>query len=98
VSLVDGYSLSLYGQADGVDNAIGGGVDLYQTGIGCPDQQGPNCINTNGYGGGQDQVDAFFQPAVQNGNNYCIWQYCSQDYFFDVNAGVTFTVSGTQAG
>ena len=96
MSLVDGYSLSLLCNANGQSNTIGGGVNLYQTGIACPEQQGVNCRNDNGPRQDitQDQIDAFFQPAVQNGNNYCIFANCAQDYYFNSADGITCTVSG----
>ena len=31
-------------------------------------------------------MTAFFQAGLQNGQNYCIWKNCAQDYYFDVNA------------
>ena len=97
VSLVDGYSLSMECKAGGQPKNIGGGVDLYKTGKKCPDQQGVNCINGNGASaGGQGDINAFFQPAVNNGANYCIWHNCSQDYSFNVDAGLSCTVTGGQ--
>ena len=98
VSLVDGYGLSV---ACSVANTplIGGNINLYNTGIKCSDTSLVYygvCKNDAGpTASSQSQVDAFFQPATQNGNNYCIWDNCSQDYYFPVTAAITCHVSGT---
>ncbi|KAK4500968.1 hypothetical protein PRZ48_006774 [Zasmidium cellare] len=49
VSLVDGYSSAVGCVPSSTNQLIGGYNNLYATGA-CPDQQGPNCINTQGYG------------------------------------------------
>ena len=97
MSLVDGYSLSVAcGVSDRTTPIIGGIADLWSLGN-CPDQQGPNCKNDNGYASNQSDVDAFFQPAVQasTANNYCIWVNCSQDFYFPVTENMACYVTGT---
>ena len=95
ISLVDGYSLSVECNPSSGGTPIGGSVDLWTQGNGCPEEQDPNCINTNGYGASQGDVPQFFQPAVNSGNNYCIWVNCGQDYYFPVTDTLNCHVSGT---
>lgn len=100
ISLVDGYSLSVTcvtGAKSGP--IIGGDLNLWRTGATCDDQslieQGI-CKNDQGYAALQDDVSSFFKDATQNGNNYCIWVDCGQDYFFDVEESIQCHVSGGQ--
>ena len=95
ISLVDGYSLSLIcAPSSSTGSFIGGTVDLWTEGNSCPDKQGPNCINQNGYAPNQGDVNKFFQPAVQN-QDYCIWVNCAQDYYFPVTDTLNCYVTGT---
>ena len=98
VSIVDGYSLSLTCRPGGNGQVIGGGIDLWNTGA-CPKESGPNCINTVGptahLHGGEGAVSSFFQPAVKNGNHYCIWDDCGEDYYFPVTTALHCHVGGT---
>ena len=98
VSLVDGYSLSVTCTAE--NQVIGGGVDLWSDGQPCLDTSAQNqgiCKNDLGYAATQDDVSAFFQPAVNNGNQYCIWVDCGQDYYFAVTSTLSCHISGTDA-
>ncbi|KAF2164270.1 hypothetical protein M409DRAFT_25613 [Zasmidium cellare ATCC 36951] len=61
ISLVDGYSLSAGCVANNTEQIIGGYEDLNGNGIPCPDQQGPNCINTEGYAASQS--DYYYFPT-----------------------------------
>lgn len=95
MSLVDGYSLSVTCKAGG--KTIGGGLDLWKTGAKCVDTSLENqgmCKNDKGYAPNQGDVTQFFQKAIQNGNQYCIWVNCKQDYYFPVTADVTCHVNG----
>ena len=98
ISLVDGYSLSVTcvaGQA-----VVGGNVDLWTTGNSCPDTsaQGSGiCKNGQGYAAEQSDVSPFFQEAIENGNQYCVWVNCAQDFFFDVTETLYCSISGTDA-
>jgi hypothetical protein len=96
VSLVDGYSLSVTCTAG--DVTVGGPIDLWTTGTPCPDTSAISqgiCKNDNSYDSDQSDVDAFFQPAITGGNEYCIWWACGQDYYFPVNSTVSCHISGT---
>ncbi|KAF2165291.1 hypothetical protein M409DRAFT_24142 [Zasmidium cellare ATCC 36951] len=88
ISLVDGYSVSVGCVPAGDNQLIGSNQSLLGHGIPCPDQQGPYCINTEGYAPSQSDVLPFFQQGVQNGNNYCIWDSCAQDYYFPTGTGL----------
>ena len=92
MSLVDGYSSAVNCVADGAPSNIGGSTDLYSLNA-CPDQSGPNCINQNGYAASQSDVDQFFQAGLTNGNSYCIWVDCSQDYYFPVSNNLICSVN-----
>lgn len=95
ISLVDGYSLSVAcSTSSGV--TFGGGQNLWQGGS-CTDQSmawAGICKNDQGYAPSQDNVEGFFQNARNNGNKYCVWQNCAEDYFFDVNESISCHVSG----
>lgn len=96
VSLVDGFSLAVSCTSPDISNTIGGPRDLFNyNGNVCPDKVGPNCINTAGGGTDQSAVDGFFQPAIYDGNNYCIFANCGQDYYFTATDGISCAVSGS---
>ncbi|KAF2163626.1 hypothetical protein M409DRAFT_57497 [Zasmidium cellare ATCC 36951] len=96
ISLVDGYSSAVACVPSSTKQLIGGYSNLYNGGVACPDQQGPNCINTEGYAASQSDVNAFFQQGISSGNNYSkapgIWVNCSQDYYFPTGDGLVCTV------
>ena len=95
MSLVDGYSLSMTCTASG--QTIGGAVDLWNQGA-CPDTSNIGqgiCKNDNSYESAQSDVAQFFQPAVNNGNQYCIWVDCGQDYYFPITSSMSCHISGT---
>ena len=96
ISLVDGYSLSVACQTANTPT-IGGYTNLWSTGAWCDDQsmvgQGI-CKNDKGYADTTGEVAWFFQNGINNGNNYCIWKNCWQDYFFNVEQEISCHVSG----
>ncbi|KAL9130895.1 MAG: hypothetical protein Q9217_001045 [Psora testacea] len=97
ISLVDGYSLSV--QCD-IPNyhTIGGSTDLWKTGQPCIDKNEIGrgiCKNDQGYAANEMDVTPFFQAGINNGNFYCIWVNCAQDYYFPVNADIHCHVSGS---
>lgn len=91
VSLVDGFSIGLRCSIGG-GSTFGGGNLNYAGVAPCPDQQGPNCINDEGYADSQSDVDAYFQVGVQDGNNYCIWKNCPI-FNFETSQGLSCTVN-----
>ena len=95
VSLVDGYSLSVNCSASGV--YVGGNTDLWKQGNSCdhpvPDQG--VCKNDKGYAPAQANVTDFFQAAIVDGQEYCTWVNCGQDYYFPWDADITCHVSGS---
>ena len=93
LSLVDGYSLSV--ACETTEGTIGGSVDLWSDSTHCDHVDKSQCINDKGYRSAEMDVDAFFQPAIQNGNSYCIWWACRQDLFFPVTQQLRCHVSGT---
>ena len=98
VSLVDGYSLSVACTTSKHSTpTIGGYYNLWKDATGCEDQSMVNqgiCKNDKGYQGSQAAVTGLFQAATWNGNNYCIWADCSQDYFFSMDEDLNCYVSG----
>lgn len=97
MSLGDGYSLSVKCDVPG-HHSIGGNTNLWKTGKPCVDksQEGRGiCKNDKGYAPNQSDVTPFFQAGINNGNDYCIWVNCKQDYYFPVSADINCHVSGS---
>lgn len=82
ISLVDGFSLPLTCSMG--NQRMGGVIDLWSTGIRCENESYKHlgvCTNTRELHA-EENVPAFFQPAIRNGNSYCIWTKCTQNPFF----------------
>lgn len=97
MSLVDGYSLSVKCDVPG-HHSIGGNTNLWKTGKPCVDksEEGQGiCKNDKGYAPHESDVTPFFQAGINNGNDYCIWVNCKQDYYFPVSADINCHVSGS---
>lgn len=96
VSLVDGYSLSVECDIPG-SHKVGGSKNLFKTGKPCVDgsQLGRGiCKNDKGYAPQQNDVTPFFKEGLTDGNYYCIWKNCKQDYYFPIGADIKCHVSG----
>lgn len=84
MSLVDGYSLSMRCELPG-NQHVGGTKDLWKTGKKCQDKSMEKqgiCKNDKGYIGTQGAVTEFFKEGIHNGNKYCTFNNCGQDYSF----------------
>lgn len=80
---------------EGASDTVGGPTDLWTTGEPCVDQSGSLCLNAEGYAPSQGDVTPFFQQGLENGNDYCIWDDCSQDIFFPVGGNISCHIGAT---
>lgn len=85
ISLVDGFSLPLtYNMGS---QSMGGDIDLWNTGTRCENESDKHlgvCTNTREINA-EANVPDFFQPAIRDGNSYCIWTKCTQNPFFSIH-------------
>ena len=95
VSLVDGYSLSVTCKSG--DMRVGGDINLWKRSDRCKHIEMDHCVNEIWLANGpaENSVDAFFQPAIRDGNEYCIWWSCHQNYYFPVTQQLSCHISGT---
>lgn len=97
ISLVDGYSLSVTCEIEG-GHKVGGGKNLWHTGKECKDKSLlSRGICKNDFGAKPHtlkDVTPFFHEGIKDGNFYCVWWKCGQDYYFPVGKDIKCHVSG----